>query len=328
MCGQNRLSGAVKFPCVSVIILNWNNAPDTLECIDSVVSLDYPNFTIVVVDNGSTDGSVSVVKARFPEITVLENNDNLGYAEGNNIGIRYALEHGADYALVLNNDTVVDSKMLMELVAVARSVPLAGMVGPKVCCLEQPNTIMAAGSKIDWKRGIISHLDMGQRESELSREEATPRKADFLIGCCYLASRQMIERVGILDARFYLNFEDIDWCIRVARAGFRVLYAPKAKIWHRVSATLGLGSPANTYYMTRNALLFFRIHAPGIWKFLAPLKIMLRTLRTIGAWTLKSKYRTGVFRRKRDANILALRDFFLSRFGRMGTDVARVCYGR
>jgi GT2 family glycosyltransferase len=151
---------------------------------------------------------------------------------------------------------------------------------------------------------------------------------DFIVGCGLLVRRELIERIGALDPAYYLNFEDVEWGIRAGRAGYKVLYAPRAMLWHKVSATLGQASPANTYYMTRNGLRFFWQHAPGPLRWLATARLLLRTVRTVSAWTLKRQYHAPVFRRKRSANLLALRDFFLDRFGAMGPDVYRICYGK
>jgi GT2 family glycosyltransferase len=150
---------------------------------------------------------------------------------------------------------------------------------------------------------------------------------DFIVGCGVLVSRRLIEVVGVLDAQYYLNYEDVEWGIRARHYGFKVLYVPQAIMWHKVSATLGQASPANTYYMTRNALLFFWENTPLHLRWLPVSRIIIRTLRTITAWRFKPQYANESFVRKRKANILALRDFFLGRFDKMGSDVIQVCYG-
>lgn len=312
---------------VGIVILNWNNAPDTLACLESVSGLDYPNYYPLVVDNGSTDDSVDKIRANYPHVEILETGSNLGYAEGNNVGIRHAMQAGADYVFILNNDTLVAPTMLAKLVQVAESSPDIGMVGPTMYCTDPPNRLFAAGSFVLWKVGNLYHRGMFQPPGPYTKVQ-NPEPVDFIVGCGVLVRRQLIEVAGMLDPLYYLNYEDVEWGIRAHRYGFQVLYVPQAIMWHKVSASLGQASPANTYYMTRNALRFFWKHTPIHLRWLSVLRIILRTLRAIGAWSLKSKYQKQSFQRRRAANLLALRDFFQGRFGKMGLDVAQVCYNR
>ncbi len=315
-----------RWPRVAIVILNWNNAPDTLACLRSVVGLDYPRYHVIVVDNGSTDGSADRICAAFPQVEVLRLEANLGYAEGNNVGIAQALAAGADHVLILNNDTLVHPSMLAGLVAVVEGFPRVGMAGPTMYCANPADVLFAAGSFIRWARGSLRHRGMFEpatRYAQLRR----PEPVDFIVGCGVLVRRKVIETVGGYNPAYYLNFEDVEWGVKAWRAGFEVWHVPQAVMWHKVSATLGRASPANTYYMTRNALLFFWRNAPAHLRWLAVSRILLRTLRTVSAWTLKPQYRQEIFLRRRDANLLALRDFFQGRWGEMGPDVLRVCYG-
>ncbi|HNT23470.1 MAG TPA: glycosyltransferase family 2 protein [Anaerolineales bacterium] len=311
------------FPYVIVLILNWNNPQDTIVCLESVTKSDYPNFSVVVIDNGSTDNSVTMLRQSFPNLDIQELHSNFGYAEGNNIGMRYALSKRADYLLILNNDTWVAQDMLNELVKYAVAHPAAGMVGPKVLCGMGKDILFASGSFINWHKGEIMHRGMFQVEDQPSL--SNPEDVDFIIGCGVLVSKALVTSVGMLDARYYLNFEDVEWSIRAKREGFAVVYVPKAKMWHKVSASLGLASPMNTYYMTRNALLFFGSQSSGVWKIISILSILVRTLRTVAAWTFKQEYKTKDYNGRRIANLYALRDYFLGRFGQMGSDVRKAC---
>lgn len=299
-----------------VVILNWNNASDTLECLKSLQDTDYESYIPIVVDNGSTDGSVEILRTAFPGIHQIELESNLGYATGNNVGIEYALEEGADYILVLNNDTLVDKGMLRELVAFGESNEKIGMVGPKMYCYQPEDTIFALGSFVDWSKGETTNRGMFLPASDIGFP-LEPEPVDFIPGCCVLVSRRMLEKVGFLDPIYYLNYEDVDWGIRAHREGFEVWFIPEAALWHKVSATLGQASPMNTYYMTRNALLFFWKNSPRRFKWKAIAHIMLRTIRTIGAWTFLPKYWNDSYSNLRAANILALRDFTRGNFGRM-----------
>ena len=314
-------------PQVTIIVLNWNGLNDTLECLKSLSHLDYHRYEVVVVDNASTDGSVPAIRAHYPDVAVLETGENLGYTGGNNVGMRYALARGADYVLLLNNDTVVDPKIVERLVTFAESNPAAGIVGPKQYFFDRPNVIAGTGSVIDWQRATIKHLRREEVESEDRPSDSdVPRMVDFMDGCAVCVRRKFIEEVGGLDEWYHLGgYEDADWGVRAAARGYQVWNVPGATVWHRISAAAGIGSPLTTYYMTRNASLFFWRYAPGYRRWFCVLHIVLQTLWIVAAWTLKPKYQTETFRRKRTANLLALRDFFIGRFGPMGPDVARVC---
>ena len=310
------MNDAKKKPLVYVVILNWNNASDTLECLQSLEDTDYRPYIPVVVDNGSTDGSVERIQTAFPGIHQIELDSNLGYAAGNNFGLEYALEEGADYILVLNNDTLVDKGMLRELVAFAETNEEIGMIGPKMYCYQPEDTIFALGSFVDWSKGETTNRGMFLPSSEIGYP-LEAETVDYIPGCCVLVSRKMLEKVGLLDPIYYLNYEDVDWGIRAQREGFEVWFTPDAVLWHKVSATMGQASPMNTYYMTRNALLFFWKNSPRQFKLRAIAHIMLRTIRTIGAWTLRPKYWNETYKNLRAANLLALRDFTRGNFGRM-----------
>lgn len=316
-------------PQVAIIILNWNNPSDTIACLDSVQRLEYANYRVLVVDNGSIDDSVIRIRTAHPDIEIIETGENLGYAGGNNVGVRNALEHQADYICILNNDTIIARDSLMLMVNEAESAASIGVVGPRIHFCEPSNMIFSEGSWIDWRRGTIHHHAFGQLKDETQPQPAKkPKDVDFIIGCCVLFKRSVLETIGLLNTRYYLNYEDVDWCVRAMRAGYRVRYVPQAVLWHHVSATLGQASPQNTYYMTRNSLLFFSTRAPGIWKCLSVVQILCRTLRPVLAWTVKPEYQNDLFRRKRAANLFALRDFFLKRFGKMSTEIEEICYGQ
>ncbi len=311
-------------PCVAIVILTWNNSIDTLECLDSVNQLDYPNLRIIVVDNGSTDGSVDRIRRRYQSIDLLVLDSNLGYAAGNNIGIQHALALQADYILILNNDTLVAPNMINELVQAAEANPQIGMLGPLMYCAAPRDRLFAAGSVVRWLRGDTQNRGMF-RSAEMLKQWAQPEAVDYIAGCAVMIKRSCLEAIGPFQVDYYINYEDTEWGIKARRAGFEVWYVPAAVMWHKISATMGIASPAAAYYMTRNALLFFWRNSPRQLRGSVVLRIMLRTLQTIGAWTLKAKYRNDHYRRLRSANWLALRDFLRGRVGKMGADVMLAC---
>ncbi len=309
----------LKEPIVFIVILNWNNASDTLSCLASLSELGNSNYSVLVVDNGSVDDSVDKIQSNYPKIELLRLGTNLGFAEGNNIGIRRAISHGADYVLLLNNDTVVDPQMLTELVNVAESKPQIGLVGPTIYYYDQPGTIWSAGYLIDWYSGIIRCLS----GDGAVIQQAEPYKVDYLSGCGLCIKSEVINKIGLMDPRFFLYYEETDWCTRARAAGYEILVVPQASIWHKVSASIGQNSPAATYYMTRNIFLFLSNNLKGRQRFVALIRSLIREIRTITSHTLKPRYRN--LRVNRDARVFALRDAILGRWGEMGRDVAMVC---
>jgi GT2 family glycosyltransferase len=316
---------------VYILIVNWNQASLTIECLESVFQSESVPFRVLIVDNGSTDGSPQQICRAFPQIEVLEAGENLGYSEGNNLGLRYALENGASYVLLLNNDTVVDPQMLSRLMQAAESDPSIGIVGPTHFYFDSPTTIWGADNHILWTQGVPHRARMGEIVSLKGLPEGDNQlvEADYIDTCAALVRADVFRRVGLLDGRYFINYDDADFGLRTRAAGYRVVYCPAAKMWHKVSAAMGQASPATTYYITRNEMLLFSSHARGTARLLAVLRLFARTLRTLGAWTIKPAYRRdALIQRKRDAKLYAMRDFVLGRFGKMGPDVARACYAK
>lgn len=303
-------------PNVAIIILHWNNAPDTLACLESVFQLDYSNFSVLVVDNGSTDDSVSQIQDCYDHIEILQTGENLGYAGGNNAGIGHALKSNPDYICILNNDTILAPAFLSTLVDEMNTDRRIGVAGPIMYYYDLPGIIFSAGCDIDWRRGVVTHRGMRQMaDLENDPSFGQPCDVDAIAGCGFLVSRAAIDRAGLFDPAYFLNFEDIDWCVRISRGGLRVRYVPTAVLHHKVSATQGMDSPATTYYMTRNALRFFGCHSPH--KLTALAAILWRTVRSVGAWTLKSAYATEHYRRHRAAALRAVGDFMLKKDGQL-----------
>ena len=199
--GETKLASAPRqndLPTVSIIVLNWNGKHDTVECLESLSHISYPNYEVIVVDNGSTDGSVEQFKARYPEITVIENQDNLGFAEGNNVGIRAALQEDTEYVLLLNNDTIVDPRFLDELINVAEREPRVGFAGPKIYYYDgngrgRKDVINSVGAKLDMWTGRA--WPVGDREIDGGLYDQV-RLVDTLIGSCLLVKKKVIVSRG------------------------------------------------------------------------------------------------------------------------------------
>lgn len=243
------------FKRVFIIILNWNGYKDTVECVQSLFKIDYPNYEILVVDNGSSDDSVSRLRAEFPGLTVLANGRNLGFPGGNNVGIRYAMEKGAEYVFLLNNDTVVDSKVLTELVRVAEEDKDVGMVGPVILDYINPSILWFAGSTVDYRMGWTPHW--GENE-ELNGKWSGVYDVDRLSGCAMLIKKEVIQSIGLLDEDYFLYYEDTDWCVRANHAGYKIKCTGSARVWHKVSDNGRRDSPMVRYYCQRNKLLFLK----------------------------------------------------------------------
>lgn len=243
-------------PKVYILVLNWNGWKDTIECVESCLKLTYVNSNILIVDNASSDDSEVILRERFPDIDIIQTGENRGYAGGNNFGIRFALAKGADYVWLLNNDTKVDSAALDEMVRVTKNDSTVGMVGPKILLYSRPEYLNCIGSTINLITGQPRLIGLGEKDDGLFDEI---KEMDTLSGCSLLVSKDVVDAVGLLDEKFFLFYEETDWILRAKRAGYRMLYVPRARIWHKVSASVGgHQSPLMLYYMTRNNPLLMR----------------------------------------------------------------------
>lgn len=305
-------------PLVAIIVLNWRKPAETLACLDSLACINYPNAWIIVVDNGSGDDSVSLISQNHPDVLILETGANLGYAGGNNVGIRCALEQGAQYICVLNNDVTVPPGFLLPLLSVLRSGSAVGVATPLIVSTEQPDQVWALGSRIDRSTGAVSRLHA--REDVSRWRNRRPFAVDVASGAAMVVRREVFERVGLFDEAFYLYFEETDWCLRVRQDGYRIVAAPSSVVWHQVSATLGQTSPVVDYYMVRNHLRLVARHWSGAERRRILGGILARNLLTILAYTVKSHNRQRL--RHRNARLFALRDAILGRWGKKGADIA------
>lgn len=310
-------------PSVAVIVLNWNNPDDTLACLRSVMALDYPadRRQVIVVDNGSADDSVARIQSAYPDVPLIETGANLGYAGGNNVGIRHALAQGTDFVCILNNDVTVAPDFLGPLVAASLSVSPPAITTPMICEADHPDTIWALGADLDGRTASPIRLHAG--ESRSAWAGAAPFPVDFAPGTAMLVPRAVYEAVGLMDEAFFLYFEETDWCLQAHRYGYSVLAVPASVVWHKVSAALGTSSPVIDYYMLRNHLRLIGRHWSGPSRWVRLARVVLDDLRVILAYTVKSQ--RGARTPHRNARLLALRDAALQRWGEMGPEVKKVC---
>jgi GT2 family glycosyltransferase len=252
-------SSARKLPLVYVLILNWNGKSLTIECVESVLKSDYPNFKILVIDNGSIDGSADALVKRFGgRIKIIENGKNLGYARGFNVGLSYAFgRERSEYCLIMNNDTVIDRSAISEYVKVAESHEKIGFVTGKVYYYDNPNILQTVGKRehpVRWSGGHIGkgEEDRGQYDMMCERY--------FADDIFTLVSRRLFEDTGGYDPMFFLQSEEYDWQARAKKFGYRIVYTPRAKIWHKESMTIGRDSARKAYYDARNPMLVVLLH--------------------------------------------------------------------
>jgi hypothetical protein len=251
-------------PKVFILILNWNGKNDTLECLNSLKKITYKNYKIVIVDNGSKDDSVREIKKNFPNVKIIQNHKNLGFAEGSNVGIRYALKNKADYVLLLNNDTIVDRKFLSEMIKVAESDEKIGIVCSKVYFYSKPRVLQYAGLKFNFKKG--KSILLGYNEKDIGQFDKI-READFCGGACMLVKKDVFEKIGLFDKNYFAYFEDNDFGFRARNEDYKIALCLKAKIWHKVSASSGgQSNPFKEYYMNRNRIIFMKKYSTN-WQF-------------------------------------------------------------
>ena len=268
-------------PHVTIVILNWNRKADTLECLDSLARMDYPSFSTVVVDNGSTDGSPDAFERWSRDnlaVTLIRNAENRGFVRGSNQGMRHALSTDTDYVFLLNNDTVVEPDALSLLVAAAERSGDTGMVGPKIYQYGKDNVLDSAGTRtIPWlaQGFLIGHgeVDQGQYDH--------PGEMPYVTGTALLVKRAVLEEVGPMDEDYFCYFDDFDWGLKARKAGYRLLLVPKAVIHHKGSRTAGFNSPFYMHHMVRSRVLFARKHVPFLLFLLAflPYLFLYRYLR-------------------------------------------------
>lgn len=279
------------YPRVSIIILNWNGWEDTVECLESLRQIEYPNLDVIVVDNHSQDDSLDKIRAYCAgalkvesefldppcksirtlecyedetllnfepqDLIIIKNKENYGYPGGNNVGIKFALEKlNPVYILLLNNDTVVDPQLLNNLTLEGESDKNMGILGPKIYYYQEPEVIWSAGCKISWKLARGIHIGSGELDQGQYDEK---KEVDYVSGSAFLIKTEVIRKIGLMDENYFLYFEESDWTLRANEAGYKSLYVPEAKVWHKVSKSGGgISHPIGLYYITRNRWVFMK----------------------------------------------------------------------
>ena len=301
------VSRGVSAPYIVSVILNTNRREDTLACLTSLRSNCLERHTSLVLDNQSSDGSVETIERLFPETEVIRLRENLGYAGNNNVGIESSTHRRADWVFLLNEDTVVASDCVRTLAEVGESDPAIGIVGPMVYHYDCPDLIQSAGGIFG---AAWESIHLSQNETDCGCDQ--PREVQWISGCAIMVRREVIEQVGDIDSRFFYYWEEVEWCLRAAKAGWRIIHVPQARVWHKGVRPDYCPTPQVTYYNTRNRLLMLSKHD-------APLHVWaatwLQILRTLTSWTIRPKWRT--LRNHRHAMWRGLSDFLRGRWGQM-----------
>jgi hypothetical protein len=239
-----------------LIMLTWNQREMTREGLSSLAGLR-GSFHPLLVDNGSVDGTVEAVRAQFPGVEILALPENLGFCAANNRGAELLLKNpGLDFFLFLNNDIEIAPDALQHLIAFMDAHPQAGACGPMIYYHEAPATIWAAGGRIFNDLSWFPPILRGKPDPGYIR----PQEVDYIHGCALMVRREVIESLGGFDERMFIYHDEVDWCLRMKKAGYSVWLVPRAKLWHKVTQAVGQHSPMMIYYTARNKLLFWWKH--------------------------------------------------------------------
>ncbi len=251
-------------PLVYIIVLNWNGKELTLDCLGSLVKIQYDNYKILVVDNGSTDGSVEAITMKFPTIEIFKNGSNIGYAAGNNAGFEFIKNRNAEYIIFLNNDTIVDENFVEPLVKPLLNSTNIDQTVPKIFYANDVDRIWYTGGVVNFWLGQIYHI--GIRKIDNSKYSVA-KYTDYATGCCFCMRYKDFEEIGGFDESFPMYGEDVDLSLRIRSYGKEILFVPDSKIWHKVSASVG-GEMSFSKLSRKfiGMIKLFRIHANLVQK--------------------------------------------------------------
>lgn len=236
------------------VTVNWNHPNDTCECIQSLLEQENVSPNIIVVDNGSTDNSIDIISNNYKNIQLIPSHKNLGFAGGFNLGIRSALSQGASHILIINNDTIASPSMFQALITEIKKGEI-GVTAPVIYYASDPTKTWSCGGMIN--PFLLEPINSHHRDCNILR----PEFRTFLSGCCLLIKREVLDEIGLFDERFFLYYEDLDFCLRIKNSRWKMIIVPDAKLWHKVSVSSGGELSANErYYMARSSGLYFRKH--------------------------------------------------------------------
>ena len=283
-------------PSVFTIILNYNNYTDTIDTIESVLSSEYDVNSILLIENSSDKTIIRKIRTRFPDLAIIENEKNLGYAGGNNIGIQKAIASGADYIFLLNNDVTLEKDVLKKCVSAMEKSPGCAACQPIIVTFEDEEKIWSAGTQLYW-----GYPRLFLKGAKLQKDGIKPSPFG-LVGCAILFRRSALEQTGLFDESLFLLHEETDWCIRAKKMNFSLLIISNAIVSHKISTTIGMFSKIYLYYIGRNWLLvgkknfsFFRYLYILVTEFLIRFPYYLYHVTKKGQITMIQYYLRGLF---------------------------------
>ncbi|MFA7288612.1 MAG: glycosyltransferase family 2 protein [Melioribacteraceae bacterium] len=287
---------------VFIILVNYNGVSDTLECLKSLKKIDYPNYKVIVVDNNSSGNDIEVIKKEYSDFIdkIIIAESNLGFSGGNNLGINYALENKADFILLLNNDTVVRQDFLSVMINKSKEYPDVGIVTCRINYFDKKDVSWYSGGHISKIKASGFDLNLPNNSKDTF--------CSFASGCNLLIKREVIEKVGLLDGKYFLYLEDTDYCARTIKAGYKILFTDGTKIFHKVCSTTGRDSNLlPLYYSTRNRFYFIKKNYP-VWRVISYIYLFLAFSIKYVMSSNKKEYFTVVSK--------AFLDFYSGRLGK------------
>ena len=334
-----------QWPIVYIILLNWNGWQDTIECLESLEKATYPNFNVVIIDNASANDSVARIRAWIKErgiplaeyklesrkgqpvpvnteepkktglrrVELISSAENLGFCAGNNVGMEFAHRAGAEYFLILNNDTIVEPNFLEPLIEAAQSLPNVGLLGSAICFYNDREKVSWAGGKFNCFLEYKGCYDDDTLITDIANIGAYP--TDCILGCSTLISRRVFEAVGGYDEDFFLWSEDWDLSVRIRKNGYQMIIVPSSVIYHKISKSLGLMHALPYYYSTRNRLLLKKKHLPWHLRMLFYLWFASTRLIRYSQFFLQGRFDLI------HAGLCAIKDYFLGKSGKWNKQV-------
>ncbi len=269
----------MKKPKVFIVVLNYNGGNELRQCLDSVYKLNYSNFEVIVVDNNSSDNSFEKARKRFDRFHFIKNSRNLGFSAGNNVAIKWALEKGAEYVFLLNNDAVVEKNALTNLIEIAEKEKQIGIVSP-IIYNKSGGKVWFSGGKINWWKMRTEHWQKTKLKRNKSKKNNDKngylQKTEYITGCAMLIKRKVFAEIGLLDEDFFLYYEDADFSLRAKRNGFDLGVVESAKVFHSEKSS---ENPQKIYWLVLSGILFFRKNALWYWRPYLGVYLFLRKLK-------------------------------------------------
>lgn len=253
----------IQYPEVHFVILNYNSSEDTIECLQHLEKITYPNFKVVIVDNASTDQSVMKLRPFCENHTLIESKRNLGYANGNNIGIKFALQESAAYICILNSDVEVEPDFLQPIIDMMGKDAKIGLCGPCICEYKEREKVQAMGANINLFTGLTQRKHKGKDYASIEMEAV---EVDYLGGACFVAKAEVFHRVGFIPENYFLFFEETEFCLRVKRQRYKILCYTGSRVYHKGSATISKYGGLSYFLLNYNRIVFMRRNANAIHK--------------------------------------------------------------